>query len=293
MVKRPASLFPVRLHMPRIFICDDDPHYRVLLHAVLSSQYEIVGEARDGQECIELVAAAKPDVVLLDINMPRRTGMEALPQIREQVPGAKVVALSTGTAAEYEEEFLGGGGYAFVEKPHDVLALADHLRLLLEGEAGSALQLVEELVRLHESGQSERVYALYAPDVEFTPTIADSPTLRGIDAIRAFVETLPPGLRDTKTEVAQILARGNQVAVLGLASMVEGGRAVQYPLGSVIRVENGRIRSIHNFRDWNQAREAAGLGEGVEPEAKRTFRTRLLEAVAGRMPPAGPAPRLA
>jgi DNA-binding NarL/FixJ family response regulator len=108
----------------RVFLCDDDPAYRSLVKAVLESAgAEVVGEAATGPECADGVAAAAPDVVLLDQNMPGPTGIETLPQIREAVPGADVVLLSTAGPEPLEQQALARGARAFVRKPANIMTL--------------------------------------------------------------------------------------------------------------------------------------------------------------------------
>jgi DNA-binding NarL/FixJ family response regulator len=108
----------------RVFLCDDDAAYRSLVKAVLESAgAKVVGEAATGPECAEGVAAAAPDFVLLDQNMPGPTGIETLPQIREAVPDAKVVLLSTAEPETLEQRALANGARAFVRKPANILSL--------------------------------------------------------------------------------------------------------------------------------------------------------------------------
>jgi CheY-like chemotaxis protein len=113
-----------------VLLCDDTPAYRALTRAVLEPQgAEVVGEAADGRECLELLGAdVRPDVILLDVNMPGMDGLTALPEIRRRAPGTRVVMLSTGSAADLEAESLRRGARAFVHKPHDITALPGLLR---------------------------------------------------------------------------------------------------------------------------------------------------------------------
>src|SRR3954451_10583057 len=89
----------------RVYICDDSPEYRMLLRMVLADAgATIVGEGCDGGECLAGAAAADPSIVLLDLNMPVVSGLEALPKLRELLPdGVKIVVLTTSKAAESEQ----------------------------------------------------------------------------------------------------------------------------------------------------------------------------------------------
>jgi DNA-binding NarL/FixJ family response regulator len=113
----------------RLFLCDDNPEYRMLARLVLEeAAHEIVGEAGDGVEAEEQAPALTPDVVLLDLNMPRRNGYEALPRLRELLPDSKIVVLTTGRAQEERERALTAGADGFIVKPDSVFDLAGELR---------------------------------------------------------------------------------------------------------------------------------------------------------------------
>jgi CheY-like chemotaxis protein len=108
----------------RVYICDDSPEYRLLLRMVLSDAGAvIVGEGADGQECLDGAAATQPSVVLLDLNMPGLSGLEALPKLREALPGVKIVVLTTSKAAESEHAAMAAGADAYVSKPIDATSV--------------------------------------------------------------------------------------------------------------------------------------------------------------------------
>jgi DNA-binding NarL/FixJ family response regulator len=116
-----------------VFLCDDAAPYRTLVRTVLeeSTDLRVVGEACDGQDCIEKVPGAAPDVILLDVNMPRLGGCAAISQLRERVPDAEIVMLSTSPAPQQEGECLRLGARAYLQKPHDVFSLPGLLRAAL------------------------------------------------------------------------------------------------------------------------------------------------------------------
>jgi len=111
----------------RVFLCDDNAGYRTLARIVLEPHHEVVGEAADGAEAIELAPATAPDVLLLDLNMPRVSGQEALPRLREILTRTKIIILTTGRPEDERERAMDAGADGFIVKPESVFALPDEL----------------------------------------------------------------------------------------------------------------------------------------------------------------------
>ncbi|MBS7527340.1 response regulator transcription factor [Fusibacter paucivorans] len=89
----------------------------------LEDSLEILGLASDGNEAIELVETLKPDVILLDINMPHLSGIEALKIIKSEYPATKVIMLTIHEDAEYLIETVNIGAEGYVLKDADVSSL--------------------------------------------------------------------------------------------------------------------------------------------------------------------------
>jgi DNA-binding NarL/FixJ family response regulator len=89
---------------------------------------EVIGEAANGKAAIERAAELQPDVVLLDLTMPLLDGIDAIPQVLERAPGARVVALSGWGADRMADAALAQGAVAYVEKTDDVQAVRDAVR---------------------------------------------------------------------------------------------------------------------------------------------------------------------
>ena len=104
----------------RVLLCDDVETMRIALRAVLDLHdgVEVVGEARNGVEAIELASSLQPDVVLLDVTMPGKDGLEALPELRSVAPDARVVILS-GHEGRPIEEAARRGAEHFLLKTSD------------------------------------------------------------------------------------------------------------------------------------------------------------------------------
>ena len=96
----------------KVVIADDHEVVRRGLVSLLSgSEVKIVGEASSGDEAIKLTRKLKPDVVLLDIRMPGKDGLEALERIRADMPGVRVVMLSTFDNPTYVARAVAAGAH--------------------------------------------------------------------------------------------------------------------------------------------------------------------------------------
>ncbi len=102
----------------RVLLVDDAEDLRTLLHIKLelSEGFEVVGEAVDGVDAVEQATLLQPDLVLLDVAMPRMDGLEALPLIRDAVPGVHVVVLSGFNEETMAENALAAGAEHYVVK---------------------------------------------------------------------------------------------------------------------------------------------------------------------------------
>ena len=102
----------------RVVIADDYLPFRVMLRYVLGDEpdVEIVGEAEDGQAAVELVAKLAPDVILLDLAMPRLDGWEAIPLIRDCSPTTQIIVLSGFPEVRMRDPSLREAISRYVEK---------------------------------------------------------------------------------------------------------------------------------------------------------------------------------
>jgi DNA-binding NarL/FixJ family response regulator len=118
------------LDVIRVVIADDSADVRLLVRVVLEGDDDISieAEAADGQEAVALAARFHPDVLILDLSMPKMNGHEALPLILEASPETRVVVLSAFPADRVERRLLDAGARAFVDKTNDLEHLVEQLR---------------------------------------------------------------------------------------------------------------------------------------------------------------------
>jgi CheY-like chemotaxis protein len=116
--------------VPQVVIADDDSALRRVLRAALELHgFEVVGEAANGREAIDLARRHQPQLVVLDLTMPGVGGIEALPRIREAAPAARVAILSATDAGEVRSDDLTGAS-AWFAKDSDLSRTVDSLAAL-------------------------------------------------------------------------------------------------------------------------------------------------------------------
>jgi CheY-like chemotaxis protein len=134
-----VSTEPASKELPRVLIADDSDDVRALLRAQLEmdGRFAVIGEAEDGAVAVELAREHQPDLVVLDLAMPRVDGLTALPLLREAAPGAQVVVLSGFEVESVAPKVLAAGGSRCIEKGFR-MDLPNVLAELVE-EGGSAI----------------------------------------------------------------------------------------------------------------------------------------------------------
>lgn len=127
----------------RLLLVDDNADLRFLVRTAVESRggFEVVGEAADGVGGVQLAGELQPDVVVLDLDMPSMSGIEALPLLRETSPSSKVIVLSSYRREDYEGQVRAIGATGYLEKGLTARRLVDEL-LAVTG----LLELVEGVV---------------------------------------------------------------------------------------------------------------------------------------------------
>jgi two-component system NarL family response regulator len=152
-----------------VLIVDDHALFRRGLEMVLAEEpdIEVVGEASDGAEAVEKADQALPDVVLMDIRMPRSSGIEACRAMKELSPSAKIVMLTISDEEEdlFEAIRAGASGYLLKDIPYD--EVADVVRAVHGGQSlinpSMAAKLLAEFAGMASRDGSERAEQVPAP----------------------------------------------------------------------------------------------------------------------------------
>ncbi len=138
----------------KILLVDDQPLFREGLRTLLSvhSDFEVVGEAGNGQEALHLVRSARPAVVLMDLQMPVLDGVAATRRLHEEQPECRVIVLTTFDDDEMVFDGLRAGAVGYLLKDAPSEKLAEAIRVAARGETflqpSVAAKVVAEFARL-------------------------------------------------------------------------------------------------------------------------------------------------
>jgi DNA-binding NarL/FixJ family response regulator len=213
----------------RVLVADDQQLLRAGFRVILEAEpdIEVVGEAVDGVEAVELAGSSRPDVVLMDIRMPRLDGLAATEQLMRRPDPPRVVVLTTFDQNEYVVRALKAGAYGFLLKDAPPSRLIAAIRAAASGEALIEPSITRRLI--------ER-FAVTEPGAT-PPTVLDSLTDRERDVLRLVARGMSNAeiaaemvIAETtvKTHVARILTK------LGLRDRVQAV-VLAYDCGFVTR----------------------------------------------------------
>lgn len=140
----------------RVLVVDDHPPMRIGLVALIKSQpgMDVVAEASDGEEAIEIYDDVRPDVVLMDLRMPGIGGVEAILAIRKKHPDARVIVLSTYDWDEDIHRAIQSGAKSYLLKDMPIEEIASTVRSVHAGDTSLPRQVAE---RLTERSQREQL----------------------------------------------------------------------------------------------------------------------------------------
>jgi two-component system chemotaxis response regulator CheY len=123
----------------RILIVDDSFYMRTMLKNMLTDAgYDVVGEAANGQQALEMAVATNPDLITLDVILPDNTGLDVLKGIRQQQPDAKVVMCSAVGQETIVNEAIESGALAYIVKPFSEERVLEIVGSALQGDGSLA-----------------------------------------------------------------------------------------------------------------------------------------------------------
>lgn len=114
-----------------VLICEDDQHLRQLIRVVIGEGFHYV-EAHDGDEAVELALALRPQLIILDLMLPKRSGTEVLTAIRQELPPDETHVILVSAWPDADEAAVQAGADGFLSKPFEPEELAAMARNALE-----------------------------------------------------------------------------------------------------------------------------------------------------------------
>ncbi|MEA2376500.1 MAG: hypothetical protein QOD13_407 [Thermoleophilaceae bacterium] len=190
--------------MIRVLIADDHGIVRSGLRMLIDRQndMEVVAEADDGVAALESTQAHRPDVAVLDVSMPRMTGLQAAREIRSHVPETRVLLLSMHDDERYFLEGLASGAAGYVLKRAADTDLIGAVRAVAGGQTFLSTDAQRELMDAWlESGRSEPDDPLTPRELEVVKLIAEAYTNRQI------AETLKLSEKTVESHRANVLSK--------------------------------------------------------------------------------------
>lgn len=113
---------------PSVLIVDDNDMMRAILRGILrTNEYNVIGEARNGNAAVEMADRLKPDIICLDVLMPEKGGLEALLEIKAARPEVHVVMVTGNADPDTVQESIMNGAVGFIVKPFNAAKVLDTL----------------------------------------------------------------------------------------------------------------------------------------------------------------------
>jgi two-component system nitrate/nitrite response regulator NarL len=201
-------------HKIRVLVADDHPVVRKGLQSCLVQQerLKLVGEAADGEEAFTKVMELKPDVVLLDISMPRRDGLDVTAALRKELPDVKVLILSMHSNKEYLFRIIQAGAHGYVSKGASPDELLHAIESVHSGETFFSPEIAQAALNqlVNNGGKKEPFAQLTAREREVLVLIAQGRSNKEI------ASHLGIGVRTIETHRERIMRRLNIHSVAGL-----------------------------------------------------------------------------
>lgn len=210
----------------RVVLADDDNLVRAGIRALLENMpdIEVVGEAGDGRNALSLCQSLQPDVVLLDVNMPRLNGLEVAARVKKACPDTRIVMLSMHTETRYVYRALRAGATGYLPKHSSLPELEEALRCAKQGKIYISPSFPEDILAAYKEerdGNPNKLETLTERQREILQLIAEGHTTREIAHI------LSVSAKTVETHRAHLMYRLQIYDVAGLVKFaVQSGLVI-------------------------------------------------------------------
>ncbi|MFB5086634.1 response regulator transcription factor [Psychrobacillus sp. PGGUH221] len=190
--------------MIRILLADDHEMVRIGVSAYLQAQpdMEVVAEATNGQEAVDMALAHKPDIILMDMVMPILNGAEATREIVRQWPEAKVMIVTSFIDDDKVYPALEAGAISYLLKTSKASHIAESIRKTLNGDAVLEPEVTNKMMKRMRQGSEQALHEdLTDRELEVLLLMAEGKTNQDI------ADSLYIALKTAKTHVSNILSK--------------------------------------------------------------------------------------
>ena len=171
----------------RVVLVEDHPIFREGLRALVASSlgYEVVGEAEDGLRAVEVCRESTPDLVLMDLSLPRLNGIEAAERIKEQAPRTIILAVTVHLDDEYIAAAFHAGINGYVLKDANRSEIIEAIQTVVAGRPYLSPEVSQRVIRGFVKGSTEKesdmaTTALTPRELEVLKLVAEGNTNRAI-----------------------------------------------------------------------------------------------------------------
>ena len=215
--------------MIRVVIADDQALVRGGFHSILAGQddIDVVGEAEDGQQAVDVAESLRPDVVLMDVRMPVLDGIEATRRIAVRGIPSRILVLTTFDVDDYVYEAMKAGASGFLLKTAPPKQLVDAVRTVAAGDALLAPSVTKRLV--------EQFVRRPPPGARFPPALAEL-TARELDVLRLIAQARSNSEIAAELVVSEATVKSHVNRILGKLDLRDRAQAI------VLAYESGLVQ---------------------------------------------------
>ena len=208
----------------KIILCDDQAVIRDGLELLLNLEkdFEVIGLAQDGAEAVELIAQKKPDLVLMDLNMPIMNGIEATREIHAKFPDVKILVLTTYDDDEWVFDAVRAGASGYLLKDTPRQKIVEAIRGTMAGKSFLDPAVAGKLMNQVASNQTQP-----------TSILADKLTERELDVLRLIAKGINNGEIAAQLHLSEGTVRNHVSAILDKLGVSDRTQA------AVIAIQHG------------------------------------------------------